>query len=142
MALGATSAGPSAHGAAQRPALEEGSDSDDPDYEPDMRPCPRGCGPRHYCHRHTPSPRPRQSPAPIPIPPRPLPQYESTQAPIQLGRQSTPIAPDLATFRLSREDAVALVDQLSLAIQQDNEDTDTVPRACPAQGMAVRGRHG
>ena len=23
-----------------------------------MRPCPRGCGPRHYCHGHTPSPRP------------------------------------------------------------------------------------
>ena len=75
-------AGLSQDGAAQRPTLEEGSDSDDPDYEPDMRPCPRGCGPRHYCHGHTPSPRPRQSPAPIPIPPRPLPQYESTRAPI------------------------------------------------------------
>ena len=33
-------AGPSQDGAAQRPTLEEGSDSDDPDYEPDMRPCP------------------------------------------------------------------------------------------------------
>ena len=43
-------------GAAQCPALEERSDSDDPDYQPDMRPCPRGCGPRHYCHGHTPSP--------------------------------------------------------------------------------------
>ena len=129
-------------GAAQRPALEEGSDSDDPDYQPDMRPCPRGCGLRHYCHGHTPSPRPRQSPAPVPIPPRPLPQYESARAPIQPGRQPTPFNPDLATFRLSREDAVALVDQLSSAIQQDDEDTDAVPPAYPAQGMAVRGRRG
>ena len=107
-----------------------------------MRPCPRGCGPRHYCHGHTPSPRPRQSPAPVPIPPRPLPQYESTRAPIRLGRQPTPFAPDLATFRLTREDAVVLVDQLSLAIQQDDEDTDAVPPAYPAQGMAVRERCG
>ena len=107
-----------------------------------MRPCPRGCGPWHYCHGHTPSPRPQQSPAPIPIPPRPLPQYESTRAPIRPGRQPTPIAPDLATFRLTREDAVALVDQLSLAIQQDDEDTDTVPPAYPAQGMAVQERRG
>ena len=41
-----------------------------------------------------------------------------------------------------REDAVALVDQLSSAIQQDDEDTDAVPPAYPAQGMAVRGRRG
>ena len=33
-----------------------------------------------------------------------------------------------------------LVDQLSSAIQQDDEDTDAVPPAYPAQGMAVRGR--
>ena len=38
------------------------------------------------------------------------------------------------------EDAVALVDQLSLAIQQDDKDTDTVPPAYPAQGMVVRGQ--
>ena len=75
-------AGTSTHGAAQRPALEEGSDSDDPDYQPDMRPCPRGCGPRHYCHGHTPSPRSRRSPAPVPIPPRPLPTYESPRTPL------------------------------------------------------------
>ena len=41
-----------------------------------------------------------------------------------------------------REDAVALVDQLSSAIQQDDKDTDTVPPACPAQGMVVRGQQG
>ena len=46
------------------------------------------------------------------------------------------------TFRLTCEDAVALVDQLSLAIQQDDENTDAVPPAYPAQGMAVRGRRG
>ena len=40
VASGATTAGPAQDGAAQRPALEEGSDSDDPDYQPDMRPCP------------------------------------------------------------------------------------------------------
>ena len=142
MASRAAVTGPSVHGAAQRTEGQEGSDSDDPDYEPDMRPCPRGCGPRHYCHGHTPSPRPRQSPAPVPIPPRPLPQFESTQAPIRSGRQPTPVAPDLATFCLTREDAVALVDQLSSAIQQDDEDTDAVPPAYPAQGMAVRGRRG
>ena len=79
---------------------------------------------------------------PIPIPPRPLPQYESTRAPIRPGRQPTPVAPDLATFRLTREDAVALVDQLSSAIQQDNENTGAVLPAYPAQGMAVRGRRG
>ena len=142
MASRAAVTGPSSDGAAQRPALEEGSDSDDPDYEPDMRPCPRGCGPQHYCHGHTPSPRPRQSPAPIPIPPRPLPEYESTRAPIRPGGQPAPIAPNLATFRLTREDTVALVDQLSSAIQQDDEDTDAVPPAYPAQGMAVRGQCG
>ena len=48
----------------------------------------------------------------------------------------------MATFRLLREDAVALVDQLSSAIQQDDEDTNAVPPAYPAQGMAVRGRSG
>ena len=48
----------------------------------------------------------------------------------------------MATFRLTREDAVALVDQLSSAIQQDDENTDAVPPAYPAQGMAVRGRRG
>ena len=138
----AAAAGPSTHGAAQRAASQEGSDSDDPNYEPDMQPCPRGCGPQHYCHGHTPSPRPRQSPAPVPIPPWPLPQYESTRAPIRQGRQSTLFAPDLASFRLTHEDAVALVDQLSSAIQQDDKDTDTVPPAYPAQGMVVRERRG
>ena len=36
VASGATTAGLAQDGAAQRPALEEGSDSDDPDYQPDM----------------------------------------------------------------------------------------------------------
>ena len=35
-----------------------------------------------------------------------------------------------------------LVDQLSSAIQQDDENTDAVPPAYPAQGMAVRGQRG
>ena len=64
------------------------------------------------------------------------------RAPIQSGRQSTSVAADLATFRLTCEDAVALVDQLSLAIQQDDEDTDAVPPAYPTQGMVVRGQCG
>ena len=132
-----TAAGPSQDGAAQCIASEEGSDSDDPDYKPDMRPCPQGCGPRHYCHGHTPSPRPQQSPAPVPIPPQPLPTYKSMRAPLRLGRQPTPFAPDLATFRLTREDTIALVDQLSSAIQQDDEDTNAVLPVYPAQGMAV-----
>ena len=45
-------------GPAQCATDQEGSDSNDPDYKPDMRPCLRGCGPRHYCHGHTPSLRP------------------------------------------------------------------------------------
>ena len=79
---------------------------------------------------------------PVPIPPRPLPTYESTRAPIRPGRQPTPFTPDLATFRLTCEDAIALVNQLSSAIQQDDEDTDAVPPAYPAQGMVVRGQRG
>ena len=62
------------------------------------------------------------------------------RAPIQPGRQATLLAPNLATFHLTREDAITLVDQLSLAIQQDDEDTDAVPPAYPAQGMEVQGR--
>ena len=46
-----------------------GTDSDDPDYQPDMRPCPRGCGPLEYCHGHSPTP---PSPSPLPVRPRPL----------------------------------------------------------------------
>ena len=59
------------------------------------------------------------------------------RAPLQLGRQPTLFAPDLATFHLTCEDAVTLVDQLSSAIQQDNKDTDAVLPAYPAQGMEV-----
>ena len=64
------------------------------------------------------------------------------RAPIQSGRQSTSVAADLATFRLTCEDTITLVDQLSMAIQQDDENTDAVLPAYPAQGMAVRGRRG
>ena len=46
------------------------------------------------------------------------------------------------TFRLMREDALLLVDQLSSAIQQDDENTNAVPPAYPAQGMEVQGRCG
>ena len=40
VALRAAIAGLSTHGAAQHTVGQEGSDSDDPDYEPDMQPCP------------------------------------------------------------------------------------------------------
>ena len=54
----------------ETPAADQtGVDSDDPDYQPDMRPCPRGCGPLEYCHRHSPLP---PSPSPLPVRPRPL----------------------------------------------------------------------
>ena len=59
------------------------------------------------------------------------------RAPLRPNRQAIPFAPDLATFHLTCEDAVALVNQLSSAIQQDDEDTDAVPPAYPAQGMEV-----
>ena len=64
------------------------------------------------------------------------------QALVRPGRQPTPFAPNLATFRLTCEDTIMLVDQLSLAIQQDDEDTDAVLPAYPAQGVDIRGRRG
>ena len=48
----------------------------------------------------------------------------------------------MATFHLTHEDAVALVNQLSSAIRQDDEDTDTVPPAYPAHDMDVQGHQG
>ena len=56
MASGTTAAGPVRTGSAQLGATEAGYDSDHPLYQPNMRPCPRGCGPLEYCHRHSPSP--------------------------------------------------------------------------------------
>ena len=46
------------------------------------------------------------------------------------------------TSCLTCEDAVTLVDQLSSAIQEDNENTESVPPAYPTQGMGVQGCQG
>ena len=71
MASQAVAGGVSTSTGMQCHETESRDDSDNPNYKPDMQPCPRGCGPRHYCHRHTPSPPHQTSPAPIPIPPCP-----------------------------------------------------------------------
>ena len=49
-------------GLSQQGVTRGRNDSDQSDYKPDLRPCPRGCGPMEYCHGHT-------SPSPTPIPP-------------------------------------------------------------------------
>ena len=46
------------------------------------------------------------------------------------------------TFHLTHADAVTLVDQLSSAIQEDDENSKQVLPAYPAQGMGVRGHQG
>lgn len=47
------------------------------------------------------------------------------------------LTPNLATFHLLCEDAIAVVDQLSMAIQQSDKNTPAVPLAYPAQGMDI-----
>ena len=107
-------------------------DSDQSDYEPDLRLCPRGCGPMEYCHGHD-SP----APTPIPAPRTPLPVRPPA------GRLQ-----GMASFRLNREDATALATQLLRAFGEDHENAAEVPPAYPArevtaQGMGVqRGRRG
>ena len=101
-------------------------DSDQSDYKPDLRPCPRGCGPMEYCHGHK-SP----SPTPIPAPQTPLPIRPPTTQ--QQG---------VASFQLNGEDATVLATQLLCAFGEDHEDAIEVPPAypvaeAPAQGMGV-----
>ena len=58
-------------GQAEQGLSGTGHDSDQLDYKPDLRPCPRGCGPMEYCHGHN-SPEPMLIPAlQTPIPVRP-----------------------------------------------------------------------
>ena len=109
---------PFAVGGEAPPENQGGVDSDDPDYQPDMRPCLRGCGPLEYCHGHSPSP---PSPSPLPIRPRP----------IQPRR--------LVNVNLNRAEAARLVDRLSTLIQEDDENTDSLPPAYTPQRMGIRG---
>ena len=102
----------------EMPAVDQaGVDSDDPDYQPDMRPCPRGCGPLEYCHGHSPSP---SSPSPLPVRPRPL----------QPRR--------VVNVNLNCAEAARLVDRLSTLIQEDNENSDPLPPAYTPQRVGVR----
>ena len=50
MASGTIATVPFMVGGAAPAENQRGVDSDDPDYQPDMRPCPRGCSPLEYCH--------------------------------------------------------------------------------------------
>ena len=102
----------------ETPAENQGGvDSDDPDYQPDMRPCPRGCGPLEYCHGHSPSP---SSPPPLPIQPRPI-QPQS-----------------VVNVNLNHAEAARLVNRLSALIQEDDENTDSLPPTYTPQGVGVR----
>ena len=69
VALGTIATVPFAVGEETPAEDQAGANSDNPDYQPDMRPCPRGCGPLEYCHGHSPTPL---SPSPLPIRPRPI----------------------------------------------------------------------
>ena len=104
----------------ETPAENQGGvDSDDPDYQPDMRPCPRGCGPLEYCHGHSPMP---PSPSPLPIRPR-------TTQPQRV-----------VNVNLNCAEAARLVDRLSTLIQEDDKNTNSLPPAYTPQGVGVRGR--
>ena len=105
----------------EMPAEDQGGvESDDPDYQPDMRPCPRGCSPLEYCHGHSPAP---PSPSPLPIRPRPT----------QPRR--------VVNVNLNRAEAARLVDRLSTLIQEDDENPVTLPPAYTPQRVGIRGGH-
>ena len=116
MALGATASGPAEARSLQQGEDSTGYDSDNPLYQPDMQPCPRGCGPREYCHGHSPT-----SPLPPPLPVRPR------------GDN----APGMVDLSLSREEAVTLVDDLSALIQAVDENTRAIPPAYTPQRVGV-----
>ena len=105
------------------PAENQGGvDSDDPDYQPDMRPCPRGCGPLEYCHGHSPSP---STTPPLPIRPRPAP------------------ARRVVNVNLNHAEAAILVDRLSSLIQEDDENTTALPPPYAPQRVGIqRGTRG
>ena len=116
-----------ASGAAAPSAVEAGSlqqgegstgyDSDNPLYQPDMQPCLRGCGPREYCHGHSPMPS-------MPPPLRVRPWGDNATGMVDLS--------------LSCEEAVALVNDLSALIQAVDENTPTIPLAYTPQRVGVR----
>ena len=60
----ATHTSPTTLGSAQQGEAVTGYDSDNPLYQPDMRPCPWGCGPLEYCHGHSPT---ASSTPPLPV---------------------------------------------------------------------------
>ena len=117
MASGTIATIPFAVGGEMPAADQAGVDSNDPDYQPDLQPCPRGCSPLEYCHGHSPTP---PSPSPLPIRPRPLqPQC-------------------MVNINLNRVEAARLVDQLSTLIQEDNENPATLPPAYTPQRVGIR----
>jgi hypothetical protein len=89
--------------------------------------CTQCNGPREYCHGHE-SPAP--TPVPAPITPTPVPA-PSTR-PLAVGH-----------FRLTREEAMSLADNIANALEVRREDTPEVPPPYPegaqvAEGMGIR----
>ena len=117
MASGTIATVPFTVGGATPAANQGGVDSDDPDYQPDMRPCPRGCGPLEYCHGHTPSP---STTPPLPIQPRPAPAWR------------------VVNVNLNRAEAAILVDRLSSLIQEDDENTTALPLPYAPQRVGIQ----
>ena len=117
LASGTIATVPLTVGGATPTETQGGVDSDDPDYQPDMRPCPRGCGPLEYCHGHTPSP---STSPPLPVRPRPAP------------------ARRVVNVNLNCAEAAALVDRLSSLIQEDDENTTALPPPYVAQGVGIQ----
>ena len=115
-ARGAASVGPAESGAGQA-----GDDTSDTDDEQDVRRC-RECGSiPSYCHCVNAAPLPVPAPAPLPVRPRTAPE------------------PDVGSFELSREEALALVNYLSRALGEENhEDTGEVPPAYAPQRVGIR----
>ena len=104
-------------GPAQSGEVEAGYDSNNPLYQPDMRPCSRGCRPREYCHGHSPT---LTTPPPLPIRPRHAGGF------------------DMANLHLDCAEAVTLVADLSALIRAVDKDSGEVPPAYPTTRVDVR----
>jgi hypothetical protein len=89
--------------------------------------CTQCHGPREYCHGH-------QSPAPTPIP--------APVAPVPVPPPSTSTG-TMVHFRLTREEAMSLADNIANALEIRREDSPEVPPPYPedrqvAEGMGLR----
>jgi hypothetical protein len=89
--------------------------------------CAQCHGPREYCHGH-------ESPAPTPVP--------APVAPVPIPAPSSSTSA-MAHFRLTREEAMSLADNIANALEVRRQDTPEVPPPYPegaqaAEGMGIR----